>query len=136
VHNHSALFVDLAAMFNFFLVSGGVCQVDNWSCDPDPKLTPEIISRCAILWPALKCLLKSDAVIPTVSELFEENLIDVRVGLRPGRRGGVRLEVDRVLSTDKQTLIHNYGHSGEGITLSWGCADDVVKLAQDVAKEN
>ena len=42
------------------------------------------------------------------------------VGLRPVRTA-VRLErVDDVA--------HCYGHGGSGVTLSWGCADEVVQL--------
>jgi D-amino-acid oxidase len=55
-----------------------------------------------------------------------------RVGLRPFREGGVKLEVDR--GTDipqgRKVLIHNYGHGGAGITLAWGCADRVKDLVQ------
>jgi glycine/D-amino acid oxidase-like deaminating enzyme len=56
------------------------------------------------------------------------------VGVRPHRRGGVRLEVEE-LSGDaggrRKFVIHNYGHGGAGITLSWGCASIV---AEHVAK--
>ena len=50
-----------------------------------------------------------------------------RVGLRPFRRSGVRLERDRL--ADGRTVIHNYGHGGAGFTLSWGCAREVLEVA-------
>jgi D-amino-acid oxidase len=50
-----------------------------------------------------------------------------RVGLRPFRKSGVRLERDQL--RDGRVIIHNYGHGGAGFTLSWGCARDVVDLA-------
>ncbi len=45
----------------------------------------------------------------------------VRVGLRPARQCNVRLEEEQ-----GTTIIHNYGHGGSGITLSWGCGQEVV----------
>jgi D-amino-acid oxidase len=50
-----------------------------------------------------------------------------RVGLRPFRRSGVRLERDRL--RDGRTIIHNYGHGGAGFTMSWGCAHEVLEVA-------
>jgi len=50
-----------------------------------------------------------------------------RVGLRPFRKSGVRLERGKL--RDGRTVIHNYGHGGSGFTLSWGCAQKVFDLA-------
>ena len=55
-----------------------------------------------------------------------------RVGLRPFRRSGVRLERDRL--RDGRTVIHNYGHGGAGFTLSWGCAREVLEAASFVQR--
>ena len=52
-----------------------------------------------------------------------------RVGLRPFRKSGVRLEREQL--PDNRTVIHNYGHGGSGFTLSWGCAKAVLALATD-----
>ena len=43
-----------------------------------------------------------------------------QVGLRPARPV-VRLEREG-------DVVHCYGHGGAGVTLSWGCADEVVAL--------
>ena len=50
-----------------------------------------------------------------------------RVGLRPFRKSGVRVECTRL--SDGRTVIHNYGHGGSGFTLSWGCSENVLQLA-------
>ncbi|HET6531202.1 MAG TPA: FAD-dependent oxidoreductase [Actinoplanes sp.] len=52
-------------------------------------------------------------------------IVERRTGLRP-TRPAVRLEAEH---RDDTLVIHNYGHGGAGITLSWGCADAVVRLA-------
>ena len=67
-------------------------------------------------------LKKCSQIIPKLEDV---KIIEELVGLRPGRTS-VRLEKETVSG---KTLIHNYGHGGSGVTLSWGCADDVVRLA-------
>ncbi len=53
------------------------------------------------------------------------------IGIRPHRTGGVRLELEEQpieTPSGKKYVIHNYGHGGGGITLSWGCASIVTEL--------
>jgi D-amino-acid oxidase len=76
----------------------------------DPAATARILAEC-------RRILKIDLV-----EVLAE-----RVGLRPFRKSGVRLECDRL--RDGRPVIHNYGHGGSGFTLSWGCAQEVLDLA-------
>ena len=46
------------------------------------------------------------------------------VGLRPARPA-VRLEAE---PHDRGVVVHCYGHGGAGVTLAWGCAEEVVGL--------
>jgi len=62
-----------------------------------------------------------------VLKIEKPNVLAERVGLRPFRKSGVRLQRDQL--RDDRTVIHNYGHGGAGFTLSWGCAREVVDLA-------
>jgi D-amino-acid oxidase len=76
----------------------------------DPSTTDRIVAECS-----------------RVLNIEKPNVLAERVGLRPFRKSGVRLERDRL--SDGRAVIHNYGHGGSGFTLSWGCAREVVDLA-------
>ena len=73
-------------------------------------LAARSIRRCRDIGPAL-----SDA-----------SVIEHVVGLRPGRPT-VRVEED-AREHGETRVVHNYGHGGSGITVSWGCARDVTRL--------
>ncbi|HEU4435489.1 MAG TPA: FAD-dependent oxidoreductase, partial [Pyrinomonadaceae bacterium] len=50
------------------------------------------------------------------------------VGLRPYRPSGFVVDAQRLGS---KLLVHNYGHGGAGVTLSWGTASLAVDLMRD-----
>jgi D-amino-acid oxidase len=62
-----------------------------------------------------------------VPELAGARVLGERVGLRPARRGGPRVEAEDLPGGGR--VVHAYGHGGAGMTLSWGCADEVTTLA-------
>jgi D-amino-acid oxidase len=48
-------------------------------------------------------------------------------GLRPFRDGSYRLEPH---TQSGKYIVHNYGHGGAGITMSWGCAAQVLDIVR------
>ena len=62
--------------------------------------------------------------------LAESEILSVTCCARPYRHS-IRLETE---THGELAWIHNYGHCGAGITLSWGCAAAVLQLAQQVFK--
>ncbi len=89
------------------VVCGGTA-LDDETLQPDDATTADILARCRALVPALR----------------PARVLAVRVGLRPARPA-VRLEVD---TAGRLPVVHCYGHGGAGVTLSWGCADEVTAL--------
>ena len=61
-------------------------------------------------------------------KVSRDRIIREVVGLRPYRPEGFVVDAERV---GDKLLIHNYGHGGAGITLSWGTASLALDLARD-----
>src|SRR6266508_1306670 len=61
-------------------------------------------------------------------KVARDRVIREVVGLRPYRPEGFKVEAERV---GEKLFVHNYGHGGAGITISWGTAS----LAVDVLSE-
>ncbi len=60
----------------------------------------------------------------------EDEVIRTRVGLRPYRASGFVVRAERF---DDKLVIHNYGHGGGGITMSWGSSALAVRELPDIA---
>ncbi len=86
------------------VVVGGTDEEGEWSRTPSPAVAAQILERAAVLVPQLR----------------QARVLGHRVGLRPARPS-VRLERDG-------RVVHCYGHGGAGVTLSWGCAEEVATL--------
>ncbi|KAF9158068.1 hypothetical protein DFQ26_008015 [Actinomortierella ambigua] len=65
------------------------------------------------------------------------DIVDMRVGFRPSRIGGIRIDVEQSRTGyDEPILIaHNYGHGGAGYQASWGCAQEVFEKISAARKE-
>lgn len=61
-------------------------------------------------------------------KVARNRIIRTVVGLRPYRDEGFVVEAERL---GDKLLVHNYGHGGAGVTLSWGTSSLAVDLARD-----
>lgn len=92
-------------------ILGGTNDVSD-SLEPDPTQTAAIIDLC-----------HRELGTPAAPRIRE-----VKIGLRPFRRSGIRVEAARL--PDGRPVVHNYGHGGSGFTVSWGCAESVARLVE------
>jgi len=92
------------------VVCGGTALDGRWDTEPDPATTERILHRC----------------VERVPGLAGARVVDVRVGLRPVRP---TVRLGRLDGLGAATpVIACYGHGGAGVTLSWGCADEVAGI--------
>jgi D-amino-acid oxidase len=91
------------------VVCGGITVPDRWDRTPDPDVTDRILARVRAVEPRLR----------------DAQVLDVVTGLRPAR-SAVRVAVEQLGTA---WCVHNYGHGGTGVSLSWGCAREATELA-------
>jgi len=101
------------------LVLGGTEVADDWNAQPVPAVAERILRDCAAV----------------DSRVAGARVVGHRVGLRPFRPR-VRLEAEppgaaRAGHGAEPAVVHNYGHGGAGITLSWGCAAEAAALVTE-----
>lgn len=94
------------------VVLGGTALDGVADTSPSPDTAARVLDRCAAVEPKLR----------------SASVLDHRIGLRP-TRAAVRVDIEQV--GDVQ-VVHNYGHGGAGVTLSWGCAEGVQRLVEQV----
>ncbi|MFI9587907.1 FAD-dependent oxidoreductase [Streptomyces sp. NPDC052236] len=91
------------------VVLGGTAIDGNGTLEADAKAAAGILARCSAVEP----------------RLADTKILGHHVGARP-TRDRVRVEAEQL--PDGTPLVHNYGHGGAGVTLSWGCAAEVQRL--------
>ena len=89
---------------------GGSKLTNEWSKEISEETSSKIIRNCR-------------SVVPSLTNAA---IVDYSVGLRPAR-SEIRLEVDG----ENHSLIHCYGHGGQGIVTHWGCALEVTEIIRN-----
>jgi D-amino-acid oxidase len=87
-------------------ILGGTFEPERMDAELDSATAHAIMEGCS-------------AMVPEIAGVAA---LEHKVGWRPSRHE-VRLEVER---RPGGLIGHNYGHGGAGVTLSWGCARDLL----------
>lgn len=85
------------------------------------------VSGCASRRPTRLTSTRPRVNLPMVNIAWDR-IIRTTVGLRPHRPSGFVLKVEKL---DEKTIVHNYGHGGAGMSLSWGTGYLAADLAMD-----
>ncbi|BEJ17727.1 hypothetical protein CspHIS471_0611280 [Cutaneotrichosporon sp. HIS471] len=119
------------------VVLGGTYDAENYSPLPSTEIVEGILQRTFAL----------DSNLAPGGTWRDIEVLGVNVGLRPSRKNGQRVELERRRIGDRATaatptasladrgrsvgVIHAYGFGGVGFISSLGAAEDVVALAKE-----
>lgn len=103
---------------------GGTKQPYDMNPMPVASVREMLLEKAAKLYPAM---LNADGKFDVVRDI---------VGRRPAREGGLCLEVEtlpiRINGTtpSRLTVVNAFGAGGRGYELSWGIAEEVLKMVK------
>lgn len=86
-------------------ILGGINEKGNWDTEVNEEQHEEILERARGLAPSL------------LDEKGSFEVLGRQVGLRPGRKGGARVELERIgrgEGNGEELVLHCYGHGGAG----------------------
>lgn len=86
-------------------------NIDKTQLHADHPIVQRMLKECISIYPKLQ-------------DIIAGQQMTLIVGSRPMRKGGPRVEQD----DECQSIIHNYGHSSLGCILSWGSAEEVLRI--------
>ncbi|KAJ6499534.1 D-amino-acid oxidase [Mycena vitilis] len=119
------------------IIVGGIKADNDWYPIPRQETTLDILKRGFALCPELASPDIRAQREPVLEDL-QPIIIEEGCGLRPARKGGIRLEVDWVAGQDqkKVPVVFNYGHGGYGYQSSWGSATMALELLEQALTES
>lgn len=142
------------------VIIGGIKSPNDFFPTPRPETTLDILRRGVRLCPELlhpppPTASTDSAYTPTTTltpdaldnlsdtdflNLVEPFIIEAGCGLRPARKGGLRLEVEWIVQSSTESapqipLVHNYGHAGSGFQSSWGSATRAMSLLEGALQD-
>jgi D-amino-acid oxidase len=102
-------------------ILGGCKQAGNWNAGVDKELSKRILEG-----------VKNEGLGEELrtGEGGEFEIISEQVGLRPGRKGGPRVELEGKEKVEGTWVVHAYGHAGAGYQNSVGSAEKVVRILE------
>ena len=129
IHN-STDFLFILPRNDDILLLGGIAQSREWNLDLtlESPAIQEMRSRC-------------EAFLPELKNARPDNTYPLAQGLRPFRQRNVRVERELRCSQwlegnewkrKPSRIVHSYGQGGAGWSLSFGCAEEVASLVDNV----
>ncbi|KAG8744307.1 hypothetical protein FRC10_010379 [Ceratobasidium sp. 414] len=122
------------------VVLGGTYGINDWYPHPRLETIDDIIRRTLALSPLIAPPeSRENGRTPTVEDV-KSIMIESGCGLRPARKGGVRLERGEVTYLEGETemnvpVVYNYGHGGQGYQSSWGTSERAAELVEEALRK-